>query len=63
MNSLEKLVGCMEIQRIVKEDVPDEVDRLLCKNGVLYNEESDLEYQEEHESGVDWDSRGEDEDR
>ena len=48
MNGLERLVGCMEIERIVKSDEPDEVDRLLEKNGVLYNSESDIDYQKNY---------------
>jgi hypothetical protein len=63
MNGLERLAGCMEIQRTINKEEPDEVDRLLEKNGILYNSEEDIDYQDDHESGVDWDSRNEDEDR
>ena len=35
-----------ELSNIVKSDV---VDKLLEKNGVLYNSDSELDYQEEHE--------------
>ena len=59
----EKLLEALEIVKVIREDEPDEVTRLLCKNGVLYNSAEDLDYQDEHESGVNWDSRGEDEDR
>jgi len=63
MNGLEKLAGCMEIERTIKAEEDDEVDRLLEKNGVLYNSEDELDYQDEHESGIDWTSRNEDKDR
>ena len=67
MNGLEKLAGCMEIQRMINKDEPDEVDslKLVDQDGVecLFSPEDCGPEQEEHESGVDWDSRSEDEDR
>ena len=49
MNGLERFVGVMEIERTIRQEEPDEVDKLLCKNGVLYNDDLDLDYQENHE--------------
>ena len=51
----------MEIQRAINKEEPDDVDKLLEKNGVIYNSEEELDYQEGHESGVDWDKYNEDE--
>ena len=39
----------LELIKTVKADIPDCVDKLLEKNGVLYNTPEDLDYQEEHE--------------
>ena len=63
MSAAENTLEAVELIQLVKTDELDEVDKLLEKNGVLYNSESEIDYQDEHESGVDWDSRGEDEDR
>lgn len=52
-----------EIKDVEKSIVFDEVDSLKVKNGVLYNDDEELDYKDEHESGVDWSSRNEDEDR
>ena len=63
MTAVDRTLESLELIKAVKSDEQDEVDRLLEKIGVLYNNEEELNYQEEHESGVNWDSRGEDEDR
>ena len=60
MTAVDRTLESLELIKVVKEDEPDEVDKLLCKNGVLYNDESEIDYQDEHESGVDWDKYNED---
>jgi len=51
----------LELIKTVKADIPDCVDKLLEKNGVLYNSPEDLDYQEEHEGSFDYSiGRGED---
>ena len=59
----EQFLTNIELIKLVRAEPIDEVDKLLEKNGVLYNSSEDIDYQDEHESGVDWGSRGEDEDR
>ena len=38
MNGLERLVGCMEIARVIKGEKPDNVDKLKAKayGGTVY---------------------------
>jgi len=65
MNGLERLVGCMEIQRTINKEESDEVDlfKLVDQDGVecLFSPEDCGPEQDEHESGVDWDNYNEDE--
>ena len=63
MTAVDRTLESLELIKVVKEDEQDEVDKLLCKNGMLYNSEDEIDYQEDHESGVDWNSKSEDEDR
>jgi hypothetical protein len=48
MNAADRTLEAIELIRVVKEDTPDEVDRLLEKNGILYNSEEDIDYQKNY---------------
>jgi len=63
MTIKEQFLTNLELIKAVQAEPIDEVDKLLERNGVLYNSEEEFVYQDEHESGVDWNSRNEDEDR
>ena len=48
MNAADRTLESLELIKVVKEDEQDEVDTLLCKNGVLYNSEEDLDYHKDY---------------
>ncbi len=48
MTAVDRTLESIELIRIVKEDTPDEADRLLEKNGILYNSEEDIDYQKNY---------------
>lgn len=53
MTAVDRTLESIELIGLVKSDESDEVDKVLEKNGVLYNEESELDYQEQHEGSED----------
>lgn len=47
-NAVERTLEAVELIQIVKQDELDEVDKVLEKNGVLYNTESDIDYEKNY---------------
>ena len=48
MNAVDRTLESLELIMAVKADEQDEVDMLFCKNGILYNDEADIDYQKNY---------------
>jgi len=48
VTAADNTLEAVELIKAVKSDKQDEVDKILCKNGVLYNSEEDIDYEKNY---------------